>query len=370
MHALVIGAGVIGASTAYRLARGGAGVTLLERGRIGGGTSAASFAWTNANKKTPRAYHDLNVEGIRVHAALRTEFGGTPWWHGGGNVLVAAGDAGRDAVRRQIERLRAWDYAAEEITAARLHELEPDIPPSVVRDATIAFFPDEGWVETTVYVHAMVQAAVAAGARVLTGTGVREIQRTGDRVTGVRTESGDVHAADVVVNCAGRWAGDLGASAGLDIPLAPNRSVLAITPPALTRLARVIHAPACQVRPDGGGRVMVQADDVDDAVTASGAAEPPPDLAADLVRRAADLLPGLAGTGVESARIGIRAMPADGYSIIGPHGGVSGYYVVVTHSGVTLAPFLGAAAAAEILTGRPDERLAPFRADRFGTPSR
>src|SRR5579864_2934766 len=150
MRVIVIGGGVVGASAAYRLARGGAGVTLLDRGRFGGGTSAASFAWTNANNKTPCAYHDLNVEGMRAHAALRAEFGAAPWWHGGGNVLVAVGDAGRTEVRRRIERLRAWDYAAEEITPARLQDLEPDIPPLVLRDAALAFFPDEGWVETTV----------------------------------------------------------------------------------------------------------------------------------------------------------------------------------------------------------------------------
>jgi glycine/D-amino acid oxidase-like deaminating enzyme len=70
---------------------------------------------------------------------------------------------------------------------------------------------------------------------------------------------------------------------------------------------------------------------------------------------------------VEFARLGIRAMPADGHSVVGPQGGVSGYYVVVTHSGVTLAPFLGRAAAAEILQDRVDPRLAPFRPDRFAT---
>jgi glycine/D-amino acid oxidase-like deaminating enzyme len=365
MRVIVIGGGVVGASAAYRLARGGAGVTLLDRGRFCGGTSAASFAWSNANNKTPRAYHDLNVEGMRAHAALRTEFGAAPWWHGGGNVLVAVGDAGRTEVRHRIERLRAWDYAAEEIMPARLQDLEPDIPPVVLRDAALAFFPDEGWVDTTVYVHAMVEAADAAGARVVAGVGVHEIQRTGDRVTGVRAESGEVHTADVVVNCAGRWADDLGAPCGLGIPLAPNRSVLAITPPALTRLQRVVHAPACQVRPDGGGRVMVQADDIDDTVTASGASEAPPDLAADLVRRAAALLPGLAGLDAETARIGIRAMPADGHSVVGPQAGVSGYYVVVTHSGVTLAPFLAMVAADEILRDRQDPRLATFRPDRF-----
>ena len=365
MRALVIGAGVIGASVAYRLARGGADVTVVDRGAPGGGTSAASFAWTNANNKTPRAYHELNVEGMRAHAALRAEFGAAPWWHGGGNVLWAAGDDGRARVSQRIERLRAWDYAALELAPARLHELEPDIPADAIRDAVIAHFPDEGWIDTTVYVHALLEAARGLGARVHPGTTVRELRRTGNRVAGVQTDPGATYEADVVVNCAGRWADAVAVPAALPVPLAPNRSVLAITPPALTRLARVVHAPDCQLRPDGGGRVMVQADDIDAAVTAAAADEPPADLADELVRRAARLLPGLAGVGHEHARLGIRAMPADGHSVVGPHAGVSGYYVVVTHSGVTLAPFLGIVAANEMLGGRPDPRLAPFRPDRF-----
>ena len=58
---IVIGAGVMGASVAYRLAQAGADVTVLEATRIGGGTSGCSFAWTNAHKKPPKPYHDLNV---------------------------------------------------------------------------------------------------------------------------------------------------------------------------------------------------------------------------------------------------------------------------------------------------------------------
>lgn len=86
MRVIVIGAGVVGASVAYRLAQGGAVVSVLERDRVGAGTSGSSFAWTNSNNKTPRAYHDLNVAGMRAHAALRDEFGATPWWHGGGSI--------------------------------------------------------------------------------------------------------------------------------------------------------------------------------------------------------------------------------------------------------------------------------------------
>jgi glycine/D-amino acid oxidase-like deaminating enzyme len=61
---IVIGAGVMGASVAFRLAQAGADVTVIEATRIGGGTSGISFAWINTHKKPPRSYHDLNVGGI------------------------------------------------------------------------------------------------------------------------------------------------------------------------------------------------------------------------------------------------------------------------------------------------------------------
>src|ERR1700720_2380528 len=75
MKTIVIGAGVMGASVAYRLAQAGAAVTVLEATRIGGGTSGISFAWTNAHQKPPKPYHDLNVAGMKAHAALAAEIG-------------------------------------------------------------------------------------------------------------------------------------------------------------------------------------------------------------------------------------------------------------------------------------------------------
>ena len=115
MKTIVIGAGVMGASVAYRLAQAGAAVTVLEATRIGGGTSGISFAWTNAHKKPPKPYHDLNVAGMKAHAALADEFGATPWWHGGGSLEWEA-EPDRTAQRENIEQLRSWGYAAEWIT--------------------------------------------------------------------------------------------------------------------------------------------------------------------------------------------------------------------------------------------------------------
>src|SRR3954452_761944 len=112
MRIIVIGGGVMGASVAYRAAVAGASVTVLEAGRIGGGTSSCSFAWTNSSDKTPRAYHDLNVAGMKAHAALAAEFGAAPWWHGGGSVEWHA-PADRSSQQAKVERLQSWGYAAE-----------------------------------------------------------------------------------------------------------------------------------------------------------------------------------------------------------------------------------------------------------------
>jgi len=362
---VVIGAGVIGASVAYRLARAGAAVTIVEQRWVGSGTSSANFGWINANNKPPRSYHDLNVAGMRAHAALREEFPRMSWWHGDGNVKWVVGDAARAELRQQIVRLREWGYDAEEITPRRLGELEPDIDPGALHDASIAYFPAEGWLDPVVYAHAMVEAAIDAGARLHTGEPVREILRTGGRVGGVMTAGGQRHDADMVVNCAGHRASDVAAESGLGIPMRPTMGLLAMTPPVPVRLRVIVHAPHCQVRPDGGGRLMVQADDTDAMVTPDTRPDAALESAADIVRRAARLLPGMRGVAPEAVRIGTRAIPADGFSAVGPVPGVTGYYLVVTHSGITLAPALGSMVADEILRDREDARLAPFRPGRF-----
>lgn len=356
---------MVGASVAFRLAEAGVAVTVLEAGRVGGGTSGSSFAWTNANNKLPRSYHDLNVAGMRAYAALEEEFGRTPWWHGGGNVEWARTDAEQSALRDRVDRLLAWEYAAEWLTPRQLKALEPGIDLAAVGDARIAFFPDEGWLDAVPFAHAMVEAAELAGATVRRATRATEVVLSGGRVTGVCTAAGESFGADVVVNCAGRWANEVARTADLRIPLAPTAGLLVLTPPVATGLQRVLHAPGCHMRPDGAGRLMVHSDDADRDVSAE--TEPSRRLpqAEDLVRRAAQVLPGIVGAGPEAVRIGVRPLPADGVSAVGPMPGVPGYYVVVTHSGVTLAPFLGWVVAEEIGRGRVVPQLEPFRPSRF-----
>ena len=71
---------------------------------------------------------------------------------------------------------------------------------------------------------------------------------------------------------------------------------------------------------------------------------------------------GIAG---EATRVGVRPMPRDQRPTVGGIPGLDGFYVVASHSGVTLGPLWGRVAAAELLDGVPDPRLAPDRPARF-----
>ncbi|MGH7115492.1 MAG: NAD(P)/FAD-dependent oxidoreductase [Stellaceae bacterium] len=361
---VVIGAGVMGASIAFRLAQAHQSVTIIEATRVGGGTSGVSFAWTNANNKPPRAYHDLNVAGMRAHAALRKEFGGTPWWHGGGRVEWE-NKLARPAQQEKVERLKLWGYAVEWITPKELAKLEPDIDPGAVGDAPIAYYPEDGWLDPVVYAHAMIAAARRLGAELHCGTRVAEVEMRAGRAVGVRTEDGRRFPADMVVNCAGRWANDPMPDDGLRLPLAPTVGFLVFTPPVASSLSHVLSCPTIDMRPDGAGRLMLHWTEIDETLAPETRPNPGMPEARDLVERARRVLPSIGSVEPEAARIAIRPIPRDHLSAIGPVPRVGGYYVAITHSGVTLSPFLGAAVAEEIVGQRERVELAPFRPSRF-----
>ena len=87
--------------------------------------------------------------------------------------------------------------------------------------------------------------------------------------------------------------------------------------------------------------------------------------ARDLVQRVSRLLPVIGDVQPEAARMAIRPIPGDSYSAVGPVPRIDGYYLAITHSGVTMSPFLGAAVADELVHGRVSPLLADFRPARF-----
>ncbi|MGH2560544.1 MAG: NAD(P)/FAD-dependent oxidoreductase [Thermomicrobiales bacterium] len=366
VRVIVVGGGIVGAAMAYRLAQGGACVTLLDADRFGGGTTSASFAWLNANDKPPFAYHLLNVSGMHEYHRLHDEFGTAEWLHLTGNTEWAATAGGAHVLGEKVDRLRSWGYPAELLPIRELAALEPDlVAPSGVHE--FAYYPSEGFIDPVHAVGVLVAAARAAGAVVKCFTRVERLLRDGDCIIGVETNRGERLDADVVVSCTGRWSDELARLAGIELPMAPTVGMVVVTAPAAVRLRAVHHDEGTNIRPDGAGRVMMRHADFDARVQPG---EPVDDaIRQELLGRVARILPGLAGTPIETARVAYRAIPGDEYAVVGPAPGADGLYLAVTHSGVTLGPLLARLVSREVLAGEIDERLALFRPERLVVPT-
>lgn len=365
MKAIVIGAGVVGSAIAYRLAAQGASVVLLEAGRVGGGTSFTSGARVNSSDKTPREYHEFNVRGMKAHLDLREEFGGAPWLHVHGRVQWLAPGEPQAKQKTTVERLQSWGYPVEEISLDDLREMEPDINPDTVDGAPIMHYPDEASLDTAVFCSAMVRGAIRRGAVLREHCRVDDLEVRGGRVQAVQTADGERIEGDVVINCAGRWADTVAKDPSLNIPLAPTVGFIVYTPPVAVSVGRLIHSPAVRLRPDGAGRLMLRIEAMDKRVAADEATSPTMPQAVEIMNRAIELIPRLAGVSAEAARIAIRPRPSDGQSAIGFLPQLDNCYLVVTHSGVTLSALMAHVVADEVLHKRPHHELDRFRPARF-----
>ena len=377
---MVIGAGVLGASVAARLADAGMHVTLLDQDQPGHATSRWSFAWLNSNDKGPRPYHDLNQAGIRAWADLAPDLDGLAWYRPTGNIELATDDPERTELAARVRRLTEWGYPTRFIDAAEATHIEPSLrPPGPA--AMTAWFPGEGYLLTEPLIARLVTHAKSRGAVLLVGEPGRVIGFD-TSPTQIRTATGAVLEADEVVCCAGRWVPELAALAGAaSTPPAPHAAstppmphaasavpaagpapvpleswaepgatapgfVVRVGPVAAAGPQRVVHAPGIYLRPHSGGLVHLEAPDA-----AVDLHTPEPELrrwAGELLSRARRTVRGLDDARVVAHQVCVRPMPADGQSIVGRLPGAEWLYVAVTHSGVTLAAQLSRLIAAEL----------------------
>jgi glycine/D-amino acid oxidase-like deaminating enzyme len=358
----VIGAGALGASVAYYLAREGADVLLIDSGQPGALTTGASLGWVNASSKAAHpAYFGLNFAGLREHERLAAQLRHAPWWNQTGNLRWDFRD-GRQ-LTELVEQVRAWGYPVEVWDVERARRL---LEPHAVFGATsgrAVLFPSEGWVDGPGMVQSLVDAAIGEGARKAVGSSVRGITVADRAVRSVRLDDGEACVVDAVVNAAGPAASRVAGLIGRKLPMR-NRPGLALR--LCTRgdwVRRVIHAPGIAIRPDGPKRAFVLARCAEPALRETGRASN--ELIEQVKRLAARVVPGFADAAIADARVGLRPIPLDGLPLIGRACDVAGYYEAVTHSGITLGPIVGRALSAEILHNEIDPLVSNFRASRL-----
>jgi glycine/D-amino acid oxidase-like deaminating enzyme len=199
---VVVGGGIVGSTAAFCLARRGQTVALVERDRIGGGTTGSSFAWINATSKVAdEAYHRLNAMGAALYRELAVEFGEARLGlHPSGMLqCVSRNDAtGHKAMREQAERLQRYGYPNCILGAKELTALEPHIPFGDDTEALFAMADD--WLDAPLFARFLASELRSMGAQVIEGCAAKELEMTDDgTITGVVTAQGTLNAPKVLV---------------------------------------------------------------------------------------------------------------------------------------------------------------------------
>lgn len=353
---IVVGAGIIGASIAWHLARAGRPATVLDTSAPGGLATAASWAWINASAGNPEPYVRLRMRSMALWRELGSalpDLGVT--WSGG-----LLWDLPGDTLEAFATEHAAWGYPVRLVDRREIAAFEPHLANPPERAAHVAI---EGAVEPVHAANVLLNAAMALGVRVISGRRALALKSDGSRITGIDTESGTLQADEVIV-AAGVGAPALLATVGIDLPLDAPPGLLVVSKPAEPLLAGLVMAPELHMRQRRDGCLIAGADfgGTDPGANPAGAAEE----TFDAMRR---LLRGGSALAFDHFTLGDRPTPSDGFPAIGRPDGISGLYVAVMHSGVTLAPAVGRFAADEIVSGCRDPLLAPYGLSRFAAAS-
>ncbi len=225
---VVIGGGIVGCSVAYHLTkRGWRDVVLVERKQLTSGTT-----WHAAGLVTQlRATYNMSMlakYSAELFPELERLTGLGTGFRRTGSILLATTEERWTEVKRQISMARVCGFEVQPISGKEAAAMWPLLDPSEVVGA--AFLPGDGIANPTDVTQALAAAARLGGARIVEHTAVTGVTRRDGRVTGVSTERGDI-AAEVVVNCTGMWARELGLRSEVTIPLHAAEHFYVVTEP-------------------------------------------------------------------------------------------------------------------------------------------
>ncbi|WP_037317020.1 NAD(P)/FAD-dependent oxidoreductase [Ruegeria halocynthiae] len=245
---VVIGGGIIGASTALELSERGASVLLCEKGQIAGEQSSRNWGWVRLGMRDPREI-PLMIEAQRLWQGLDQRIGRKTGYSRAGILFGASGKRGSGQLERWLRHVDGLQTGAKLVAGAELGTLLPDNQTSFDR---ALYMPQDGRAEPQWAAPAIAEAARDKGAVLMTNCAVRSLDTKDGHITGVFTERGRV-ACPYVVLAGGAWSRLFAGNAGIELPqLRVLNTVLRTSPSPGPETALWSDEFAIRKRADGG----------------------------------------------------------------------------------------------------------------------
>jgi sarcosine oxidase, subunit beta len=350
---IVIGGGILGATTLWELAREGMEPLLFEASRFGAAGTGKSAAIVRCHYSNPEvvrmAVHSRErLRQLPLHLDCEPVYTRSGW-------LFLVDEESADAA---LANHAMQDE--EGLDAVEVDDLQEVLPGAEEAGVAYALYePNSGFADPAVTTCAYIDAARRAGARAFEDSPVTAIELDGGRVRGVRVGD-ELVACDSVVLAAGPWSLALARDIGLELPIEVTREQDVVydvgsapVPPCAVsaQTDRVYFRPA----PELGERLMltgrgypknyeqVSPDGFDETVS--------PEFEADVRSRVANRLPGLAGMRAVDGRVGLYDVTPDWHPLLGPVDGYDGLHLATGGSGhcFKLGPAIGELVAGAII---------------------
>ncbi|MFV2000500.1 MAG: FAD-dependent oxidoreductase [Acidimicrobiia bacterium] len=376
---VIIGGGIIGCSTAYHLAQlGWRDVVLLERSKL---TSGSTFhaAGLVGQLRTNANITQLLKYSVELYDRLERATGLATGWKQNGGLRLACNESRMIELKRQATTAHSFGLEMEILSAGEAQELWPLMEISDVVGA--AFLPTDGQANPADITQSLAKGARDLGVQIVEDCDVTGLSTRNGQVDGVTTNEGLIKT-EIVVNCAGQWAKELGKMAGVNVPLISVEHQYIITEPihGITRDLPTLRDPdrLTYFKEEVGGLVMGGYEHNPKPWASDGIPsgfnytllEPDYEHFEQHMEQAFARVPSMESAGIKELINGPESFTPDGNFILGEAPEVRGFYVGAGFNafGIAAGGGAGKALAEWIVGGEQPMDLWAVDIRRFGPP--
>lgn len=365
---VVIGAGIIGASTAYYLRKSGMEVTLVDRKgcNASGIASAATAGGVRHQGRVPSEI-PLALYTIKYWKDLEEELDADLHYRQDGMTMVTDDASLIPHLEERVAREQSLGLDIKMVYGSDMHQMISGLSPHMLAGS---YCPLDGHADPMRTINAMVVAAGRLGAKVAWHCPVISLVTENNRIIAVKTSKGDIPCQNVVL-AAGAWSKPIAETVGIGLPIRPYGLQMMVTvrrPHILDQvLSWVAHGISLKQVPSGGFVIGGGWPGHGDLATYRTRLDP--GSMAKSAQIAVRLFPSLASVPVVRAWVGMEAFCIDELQVLGPVHGIEGLILATGFSGhgFALGPGVGSLIADYLTTGEWPEMLKHFNVSRFIT---